>query len=190
YRYLIAFLATVALFSTVKYIQLAEEKRKLLTDVEQIWNRISSLEGQRDDLTQELKEKGLVEAYLGLAEKEISQINAKLIEAKNTIIKLQLSMAELEEEKQKLNLEANRLSSEAKRLSNEKAWLESRFNSLQELKKAIREIKKEIYSVKKDMRKRIDTLATAGGNRGYIVKDGESTYRRKVKIRVIPATEY
>jgi len=190
YRYLIAFLATVALFSTVKYIQLAEEKRKLLTDVEQIWSRISSLEDQRDGLTQELKEKGMVEAYLGLAEKEISQINAKLIEAKNTIIKLQLSMAELEGEKQKLNIEANRLGREAKRLSNEKAWLESRFNSIRELKKAISEIKREIYLVRKDMRKRIDTLATAGGNRGYIVKDGKSTYGRKVKIRVIPATEY
>jgi chromosome segregation ATPase len=189
YRYLIAFLATVALFSTIKYIQLAEEKRKLLTDVEQIWNRVSSLEDQRDSLTQDLKEKGLVEPYLGLAEKEISQINTKLIEAKNTIIELQLSMAELEGEKQRLNIEANRLSMDAKRLSNEKAWLESRFHSVKELKKAIREIKTEIHLVKKDMSKRIDTLVTLGGNRGYMLKDGESTYRRKVKIRVIPATE-
>lgn len=182
YRYLIAFLATVALFSTVKYIQLAEEKRQLLRDVEQIWNRISVLEVERDDLTQELEKKGLVEAYLGLAEKKVSQINSKLMEAKNTIIELQLSMAELKGEKE-------RLSAEAKELRNEKAWLERRFHSVKELKKAIREIKREMHLVKRDVSRRIEALATVDGNRGYLLKDGKSTYRRKVKIRVIPVTE-
>ncbi|MFC1657877.1 hypothetical protein ACFL1D_00675 [Candidatus Omnitrophota bacterium] len=182
YRFLIVFLATAAIFSTAKYIQLAWEKRQLLSNVEQIWNKISFLEQERDGLNQELKEKGLLEVYLATAEDQVTQINSKLIEAKNTIIELQLGMAELKGEKEKI-------SQEAAMLRSEKAWLERRFHSVRELKKAIKEIKREMHFVKSDVRSRIESLATLGGNRGYLVKDGKSTYKKKVNIRVLPVTQ-
>jgi len=181
-RYLIAFLVIIALFSSVKYIQLREEKRQLLRDVEQIWSKISDLENEKDELAQELEKRGLVDVFLGLAKEKVSEVDQRLIEAKETIIQLQLSMAELKGEKEKLNVEA-------KRLRDEKAWLEKRFHSVRELKQAIRAIKREMYLVKSDMSKRIEMLSAADGNCGYLVKDGKSTYKRKVKISVIPVTE-
>ena len=172
--YIIAFLLTVSLFSTLRYVQVAGEKRQLLKNIYQISDKFSSLENDRKALTQEL-----------------SLINSKLIAEEIKNKQLKLTMVALKEEKQKLNQELKeereKFDQEIKILRSKKLSLETRWGSLKELKKAIREIKKKMYSVKRKMQKSIDIVAASGGNRGYLVRDGESTFKKTtVKIKVIP----
>ena len=180
--YLIALLLVISLFSTVNYVQylrVVKEKQQLSENVNQISNKLNVLLSEKKDLIGQISDKMpvLEDERKGLI-KKMAQINSELIEAKKTIRQLQLSMAILKREKEIF-------SQEAKKLGDEKAHLEVRLHSLKELKKAIREIKKDMYLIRRQVQKRIDTVITTESNRGYLVRDGKSTFRRKT-IRVIP----
>ncbi|MBU1090826.1 MAG: hypothetical protein KKC42_03165 [Candidatus Omnitrophica bacterium] len=75
----------------------------------------------------------------------------------------------------------------------EREKFEARFNSLKELKKAIRQVKirirqekEEKARVEKERQKEIDALELALGNRGFLRKEGKTTYRPTIKIEVRP----
>lgn len=178
--YLIALLVTITLFSTVKYIQVVGEKQRLWRSVDQIGKRLSVLERQKHVLIQQIGDKSpVLEGNRESLIREISRINDKLIRAKDTIVQLQLGMTALKKERKALL-------KRAEGLRNEKVSLEARLKSLRELKRAAREIKKEMRLVRRQMQERIDMVATMGGNRGYLTRDGKSTFKKKVKIKVIP----
>ena len=182
--YLIALVVTVTLFSAVKYNQAIKEKQQLLKEVDLIRNKLSILENERKDLIQDL-------SHFVKSEREdliqgVYQLNSKLVEAKKTIKQLQLTIALLEEEKSILDQEVGTLRNKNLSLEFKNQNLEARLNSLKELKKAIRDIKRKMSLVKRQIKKRIDGVAIGEGNQGYLVKDGKSTFEKRVKIRVIP----
>jgi chromosome segregation ATPase len=78
-------------------------------------------------------------------------------------------------------------------LLEEKDKLEAKLRSLQELKKAIKEVKierrqqkKQEYLAKKETQKEIDVQKLAQGNRGFLIKGGQSTHQPRVTIDVQP----
>ena len=159
--FVIALGIVVCLF-IVNYIQMIKDKQLLLKNLGHMSNKLYISGSERDVLNQ-----------------KIAKLNSKLTEAKSQIKQLQIIMALLEEEKA-------RLYQEAKTLGIERALLEKRFHSFKELRKAMRELKKEMHLVRKQMQRKIDEVATMGGNQGYLIQDGKSTFQKKIKIRVIP----
>lgn len=190
-KYLIVLLVAIIIFSLAGYFKVVKEKQDLLNNINQIRNQIPALENERNDLIQDLekqkqyqvnlnKEKELLQESLRMAEERISQISAELTEVENTIGQLKPNLLALRKDKQKLK-------QQTERLRNEKANLEARLHSLKELKMAAREIKESMRQAKIQMQEKIDEVITQEGNQGYLIRNGESTYKR-VKIEVIPVT--
>ncbi len=167
-KYLIALFIALSLFGAITYFDLSRENRLLLNNLDHMSRKLSVSESERERLA-----------------KDISRLNSQLIKAKKTIRKLQINLALIKEEKLKIGQEVDILRREKDYL---KKYLEVKSYSVKELKRAIREIKKEMNLVRKKMQERIDMVATMKGNRGYLVKDGKSTFKRRT-IRVIPVSE-
>ncbi len=91
-----------------------------------------------------------------------------------------LALSESEKRTEELNSQAdilkaenNALSEERTKLAQDNEVLKFKLASITELKKAIQELKR---------------LARLEGNRGFLIKDGQSTFIAKVKIEVTPAS--
>jgi chromosome segregation ATPase len=154
--------------AVANYFELTSQRHLLLRDIERLRSDLSDAENEKEIML-----------------KEISSLQSKLARAEMAIRELEISLALTKEEKGRLVQEASRLRYEKEYL---KDYLRSKSRSLKELKKAIREIKREMSLAKKSMQRRIDIVQTMQGNRGYLVKDGESTFKRR-KVRVIPIAE-
>lgn len=140
---------------------------------------IAKLEGQKQDLIQELdrrntlvgqlnaKNKGL-KNYLKATHKRLNKSFVDLEEAelKNEKLKSQFAL---------LKAENNALLDEKIKVTQENESMKVKLSSIDELKKAMRALKRKV--------------ATPEGNRGFLVKDGQPTSVPKVKIEVTPASD-
>ena len=116
--------------------------------------------------------------------KEVKRLNESIasLESENTGFQAQL---------QALKKERSILQARITTLMQEKLTIEQRFLSLKELKKAIKLAKQEERRRSQAERqkrivmlKRLDELALALGNRGYLIREGTSTYESKVRVKV------
>jgi chromosome segregation ATPase len=129
---------------------------------------------------QELKEKQLLQNNLNEASEQLQGAQEELLKVKT----------ELENTQNELNIVNEKLSGvekENQALLEEKNRLEAKLHSLKELKEAIRQVKLEDFQQKVEQQKEIDAQGVAGGNRGFLIKDGQSQYRPSIKIEVKPA---
>ncbi len=150
--------------------------------------------------------------FTRLSDREFSAISAKLIQTESElkqslekIEELNRSIAALEKEKTGFSDEVKALKEEREllqakltRLNSEKAVLEQdllafqeRLSSLEELRKAIKAAKiargKERMQerlARIEMLKKMDEIALEQGNRGYVLRDGESTFGPRARVRV------
>lgn len=159
---LIVFLAIVVIFGIRAYVLLATRLVK---------NNIE-LEENRVQLKQEQEARQLLELELRAAKDQLQKVIAELKDISSKLSNSEKNNLALLEEKQKL---------------------EAKLHSLKELKEAIRQVKAEYrrekaqqYLAKKESQKEIDAQKLAQGNRGFLVRDGQSTHQPKVKIEVEP----
>jgi len=71
-------------------------------------------------------------------------------------------------------------------IAKEKEVLEAKLNSLDELKKAIRDLKIKLRQERIAARQQRQEQQIIEGNHGYLVYQGVSTIKGKIKIEVIP----
>jgi hypothetical protein len=83
--------------------------------------------------------------------------------------------------------EGENLKTQLSQASQEKDILQAKLNSLEELKKVIRELKIKIRQAKIELLRKNNVPLTKEGNRGFVIKNGKSTYPTRVKIEVNPA---
>jgi chromosome segregation ATPase len=174
---LAAFLIGVTIFAVFKYIMTLKERNDLQSTLGQVQGQLTVLQYQNRKLFQTIeKEKqlqqGLVQENTGLKE------NLRVAEEKLMKIDADLSLAKKAVEQ--LNIEAGTL-------KEENTALKGRLGSIKELKKAIREVKIQMHEVKVQVRKKFDADKLLEGNRGFVLREGKSTYPAKVKIEVNPA---
>lgn len=148
--------------------------------------------------------------------KALAKLNKELAESLNEREKLNTIIAALEKEKsgfkgniQALKEERENLESKIARLIEEQTVSEKRFllltekfHSLKELKKAIRMAKIEKRQrakieriqrrlVKIEMLKNLDEIALRQGNRGYLVKAGELTFKpTRIRVELEPVNKF
>ena len=169
-------------FSMVRYISELKEKYRLKESLIQAQGQISVLVQEKQNLLQDLrKEKELKEQ---LAQKN-ANLKGYLKASKNRIARLfqdnaktQGSLEELSAKLFILKAENKALIDRRKRIYAENEQFKLKLSSILELKKAIKELRAN---------KRRDHALETEGNRGFLIKDGQSTAVERVKIEVIPA---
>lgn len=119
-----------------------------------------------------LKEQNQV--YADNTNSSIRQIKIKLtnLESKDMMKELIALMQEnttLKKQIEDLKLQLNRI-------SQEKENLQAQFNSFLEPKKAVRELKVQMQEVSAEIKKKMKPKGIIEGNRGFLIKDGKSTY--------------
>lgn len=197
---LIIFLISISVFSIFRYSLSLKEKYDLKNDLEKIASQVRTLESERQNLLQELeKEKQtqqqLAEENTGFKEslktkeEEVAKLNADFTQVHASIKELNSQLEALKTENNTLKEEKDNLQAQLAQTIAEKDSLKARLNSVQELKKAIRELKKQVRRVGKEIKEKVSvsTPEATDGNRGFIIKEGKSTFPAKVKIEVIPA---
>ena len=146
---------------------------------EKIWLQ-EELKTTRGELAKTSRDLRTCHGKLGFVNKKISVLrvsNAALIMAREG---LERKIGTLWEEKRTME-------AKLRSLWEEKRTMEAKLRSLSELKKAIREAKLEIRKEKTRQQKEADKWETASGNRGFLIKDGEYSYKAKVNVDVRPA---
>lgn len=172
----------ISIFSMVRYVGEVRESYRLKESLTQAQNQITVLVEQKQNLLQDIeKEKGLNEQltlknsylkdYLRASKHKISRLfqdNAKIKDSfEDVCAKLSI-----------LKAENKALIESRKRLYTENEQFKFKLSSISELKKAIKELKNH-------KRKSFDIEIE--GNRGFLIKDGQSTAVERIKIEVIPA---
>lgn len=172
----IVFLAGITIFSLTQYMALQKENYYLYANLKQITKQIDKLEIQRQNMLQTIEKQNQEKS---VTQDKLAKMEADFAQAKKTIEDLNALSSSLKSENTDLK---NRLS----QVSQEKSSLEAKLNSIGELKKAISRIKRKLKQVKTEIREKDDAPVTVEGNRGFIVKNGKSTYPAKVVIEVKP----
>ena len=172
----------ISIFSMVRYVGEVREGYRLRESLIQAQNQITVLVEQKQNLLQDIeKEKGFNEQltlknlrlkdYLRASKHKIPRLfqdNAKIKDSFEDV-RAKLSI---------LKAENKALIESRKRLYTENEQFKFKLSSITELKKAIKELKNH---------KRKSADREIEGNRGFLIKDGQSTAVERIKIEVIPA---
>lgn len=185
---LIIFLLGITIFSVFKYVS----SLKTLNILDHLKVQVAALEDERQDLLQTLeKERELQQKFkvdLEASEEKLINLNEELTQAQKTIEELNSQVSTLKAENASFIKEKNDLSAQLTQIIREKDEFKRRLSSISELKKAIRELKRQMHQVSREIKRktRPQTKKIIEGNRGFLIKDGKSTYIPRVKIEVKP----
>lgn len=178
----IALLIAITIFSMFRYVSELKERFRLQDNLIQAQSQIAVLAQEKQNLLQDLeKEK--------VAKEQLIAKNASLKDylraGKNRLMRLfrdnAKAQADLEDTNSKfaiLKAENRALIENRKRIYAENEQFKLKLSSIVELKKAIKELKS---------RKHKNPSLEIEGNRGFLIKDGQTTALEKIRIEVIPA---
>jgi uncharacterized protein (DUF3084 family) len=184
----IAFLIGFSLFSFFQYIKILGEREKLLDDLNETRLKLEEVFREKElldaALEKEKMEKEDLRKEKGDLEKDLLETKERLANKIEELLSLKERIGLLEKGYSLLKRENFFLRKRLTSLKEEKEDLELMFDSLEELKKRIKELKLRMQKIKLEERKKRDR-ELLGGNRGYLIKDGKSTFIPKYKIEVI-----
>lgn len=186
---LIGLLVAITIFSAYNYIQALKEKRTLLSALNQSKIQVVVLENEKQNLLQTLEKEKSLRQELG---EKNSRLKDNLRASIRKVTTLNVKLAQTQNAVGQLSQELGAVKAENTALKEEKDSLEARVGSAIDLRKAFRELGKQIFKVGRQIkgkaRAQAEAKEEAEGNRGFIVKDGKTTYPAKViKIEVAPA---
>lgn len=191
-------LVAIAVFTSLRYVNIMLQNNSLRDQLQaskfyssSLEDRIAKQKKQYEDLLEDvevleagLKQKGL---ELETALKELSDLDKKImvLGQENTVLRQDLDLTSQDRDKLHARLET---------LIQEKADLEEKFNTIEGLKQAIRDLKLKMRQARRQAARRQSgsekrgkpNSDLSGGNRGYLILDGQSTFSPKVRIKVSP----
>lgn len=181
---LVVFLLAIAIFAVFQYISLKKQAAILEAKKQSLLEALR----KEEDLQQLLaKENSELKENLKTSEEELTKLTGDLSEKQNDIEQLRSQISLLEAKNTALMEEKEKLELELAQVSQENDNLKARLSSPMELKQALRELKRQMRKVSVKIQQRARAEKIAEGNRGFLIKNGHSTYPAKVKIKVIPA---
>lgn len=140
-------------------------------------------------------------AKLTQSKEELARLSKKVAAFNKAIVALEESASSFKSDLQALREEREQLKLKIAGLVEKKTVLEKRFSSLQELKKALKVARLEKYGKGKlekirsrlahiEMVKAMDLIALRQGNRGYLLKEGETTFKSpRVRVKLEPVSK-
>lgn len=193
---IVAVVIAAALNFTWEYFKLVEIADNLALDVSQAKQQVGQLTIQLDDQVLANKKIEAEKVFLGQelasAREEISRSQAAIDKLEQDLDGLKIHLSSLERKNilQRLLVESlasnkKRLEEQLDQLVKEKENLQARFSSLSELKKVIRYLKDNPSAQKEFVEQ--DFSSSSAGNAGFLMKQGETTYRPSINVQVLPA---
>lgn len=175
------------IFSGVRYMAVSQAKARLEYELSQVKEHAWFLEGQLkqdEELISGLnEEKRLLTDTLKEKESRVSQLEQKNTQHQEQIFSL---VNEIEGARKQRDKTMKDLSANQEKLRE----LETKLQSIPELKKAIKEVKTQMRNRRLKANPRsvpLGRISEAEINFGYLLKDGVSTYKPRIKIEVTPA---
>ncbi|TAN62762.1 hypothetical protein EPN16_00945 [bacterium] len=175
------------IFSVVRYIAVYQAKARLEYELSQVKEHAWFLEGQLkqdEELISGLnEEKRLLADTLKEKESRISQLEQKNTQSQEHIFSL---VNEIEGARKQRDKTMKDLSANQEKLRE----LQARLQSIPELKKAIKEVRMRTRNRRLETNHRpapLGRISEAESNLGYLLRNGVSTYKPRVKIEVTPA---
>ena len=175
------------IFSVVRYIAVSQAKARLEYELSQAKEHAWFLEGQLkqdEELISGLnEEKRLLTDTLKEKESRISKLEQKNTQSQEHIFSL---VNEIEGARKQRDKTMNDLSVSQEKLRE----LQTRLQSIPELKKAIKEVRLQMRNRLPKTNHRPATLgriSEAESNLGYLLRNGVSTFKPRIKIEVTPA---
>jgi chromosome segregation ATPase len=198
---LLAFLGIVLLLLLIAYFITLGEKYRLKADLVRVRAKATTLEIEKQKLLRQIeKQKAIQEQLDAQSPPQASSpqggeiiiiqpaADSRYGEAQKIIEELNLRLASLKDENQTLKDKEVQLNAQIANLSQENSILKTRLGSIPELKKAIREAKQRMRQMNLSLKNKSKAVyQIIGGNRGYLIKDGQVSKPAKVKIEVKPA---
>ncbi len=190
-------IVVLASISFVRYFYLLSQNYNLNTKLLDVEKRIKDLNKVKQELQLSL-EKENKEYKEVLNDKEslkgqLEELQGKLLEREldleDTRIKLSKVRGEIEglnKDQVVLRDQIGDLEIQIEQLTNERDVFEAKFNSLPELKKAIKLLRSKFYVKRIEMQEALDAKELKDGNQGFLIWQGKSTIKEKVKIEVLP----
>lgn len=175
-------LLAVTIFSMLRYLSELKERYRLADSLALSQDKVATLTQEKQNLLQEIKKEKEINEQLALKNTHLKDyLKAAKIRLTRLFQDNSKTKNELEELDAKfavLKAENRALIDSHKRLYVEKEEFRMKLNSVVELKKAMKELKSKRRKV---------SARKIEGNRGFIIKDGQSTSSEKIIIEVIPA---
>lgn len=172
----ISLLLGITAFSMVKYVSELKARYRLSDSLAQAQGEITILTQEKQNLLQELEKEKAAKEQLLLKN---AKLKAHLRAGKNRIARLFLDNSRIQNNLDDVSARLSILKMENKAIidSRKRIYLENeefkaKLSSVIELKKAIRELKAR-------KRKRKAAALKTGGNRGYLIKEGQPTFPAK-----------
>ncbi len=194
---LIILLMGITVFTSFKYISYQKERYALLDILSEIKRGTATLENEKQNLLQALQKEN---ALLQKITQENTGLKDSLKARQEQLVKLEASSAEARKTIEGLTSQASALKAEnaalgtdKTRLSKENESLKAKLSSIPELKKTIKELKRQMRQVSQitlGIKREAKNEKLPEGNRGFLMKDGRSTYRAKVRIEVTPVSTH
>lgn len=210
---ILAFVASgLCAFFVFRYVDLLHTKAKIELELTQAVRQVGFLGAQLKDEKGKVEslnqEKSALKQGLDESEAKVSRLNSEKLEAESHIFSLISEIQGLERKVDGIIEEKTKIEENLEILEGKNSRMEATLNSIPELKKEIRNLKrkrkmpeltpkfelKELSLPKAVRKEKTESLSAErifgapeeDGNSGFIVKDGESTYRKRLKIEVRP----
>lgn len=196
--FLAIFLAAIAVASAFYFSSALKDALYLRDQINFKDSQIKTLQQERQDMLNVLnqamskkseiaRKNAILKEYLRQADKKVRKIDAEFQKALLRAEELNSQIALLKQENVDLHSSNEQLKREKALMVEENEQLKSRLASIPELKRAIRELRTKARQTVAKTRNKVTQFL---GNRGYVIKDGRSTYpQKKIRIEVIPVSE-
>lgn len=183
---LVAFLAGASVYTGASLVSSIQEKNALIQNIDNLNNQLASLEKQKQNFLQEI-EKG--KKQIEDARLKNLELAHKLKEAEDSLLNLDSESGRFLQEIGEYKSQIQSLNLKIERLEEEKDSLIKRLNILSDQSEAMEKLEQKIRALEEKLSKKEEGAQVYQGNRGFIIKEGQSTYPSKIKIEVTPAEQ-
>lgn len=179
--------AGITIFSVYQYARSINEKHKLSLSLKQTQARLGQTLQEKQKLLHALEKEKLTTRKL---EEENAKMLRNLKASTKRLNKLFTDYTRLEDSVEKANAQLAGKEKELKQVTQERDDLQSKLTSISGLKKVLKQLRWQARKVGFQMQDVADSQSSDGspGNRGFVVRDGRTTFPAKVKIEVAPAS--
>lgn len=187
-RYIVIILLILLGLSGWRTLTSEQARRRMSSNYDQAQATIAQLQSEHGALTTELQ--GARETIAG-NEKTLSTLQEQLQLVQNRLDATATQLATLRHEHEALQGEHLEMAQRMDALQQEKVALEQRLSSLKELRLAIRDVKHKLWvqrwaswHARIDAQRAFDQQQLASGNRGYVIRKGQSTLGAAPRLQV------
>ena len=197
----IALLLAIVAFCVYNFVLVEKENKELEVSLVQAKEQAEGLQQEKQNLLQIVEKEKKIQEQLGRENLNLKEtlkgiqdrlvaLDSELSAARENIDDLNSKMAAVTAENTALREEKERLSLQATDATQAKEEYKAKLNSFTELKKTVEALKSQARKVGAAMIRKVreKKRAQEGGNQGYMLKNGTSTYLTpgKINIEVLP----